>query len=332
MFIHAWQGGLKMEHSQQAPKLRDALRNAIRTRGYSLRTDKTYWYWIRYFIRFHGKRHPREPGETEVRDFLTWLAVERNVAAAIQNQALNALVFLYRKVLETPLGDIGNVIRAKQPRRLPCVLSHHEALAVIAKLTAPYDLIASLMYGVGLRVSETARLRVKDLNFERSVITVRDGKGGKDRTTVLPSSLTEPLRQRIVLIQQAHGTDCTHQRVPVSLPFALARKYPNAGTSLQWQWLFPSDGYCHDEVGTLVRHHLHPSAIQKAVRNAVLRTGLSKPASCHTFRHSFATELLKRGTDIRTVQELLGHKDLRTTQIYTHVLGQAFAGVQSPLG
>ena len=313
-------------------RLREQVRQVIRVHRYSIRTEKTYWYWIRFFIRFHGIRHPLDMGEAEVREFLTWLAVERNVAAATQNQALNALVFLYGKVLERPLGDIGEAVRAKRPAKLPVVLSHSEAMQVISNLECPYDLMASLMYGAGLRVTETTRIRLKDIDFRRQVITVRDGKGGKDRTTLLPDSLHARLKDRATWIRKEWKTNPSDYSVPVSLPFALDRKYPNAGRSLEWQWLFPSAGLCTDGSGKVVRHHVHVSSVQRAVKMAVKQAGITKPAGCHTLRHSFATELLARGSDIRTVQELLGHADLRTTQIYTHVLGQGFAGVQSPLG
>jgi len=313
-------------------RLRDRVREVVRTRRYSHRTEQSYWYWIRYFIRFHGMKHPAMLGSQDVRQFLSWLAVERNVAAATQNQALNALVFLYGKVLETPLGEIGQVVRAKRPRRLPVVLSHQEAMTIIRQLAMPYRLMAALMYGSGLRVVETARLRVKDLDFEHRVITVRDGKGGKDRTTLMPDRLKAPLRSHVDGIRNGFRADSARRHTPVSLPFALARKYPHASVSLQWQWLFPSSTLCRDHDGRVVRHHIHTSAVQKAVKAAVSHAGINKPAGCHTFRHSFATELLLRGTDIRTVQELLGHADLRTTQIYTHVLGRGFAGVRSPLG
>lgn len=266
------------------PRLREQVRNVMRVHHYSIRTEKTYWYWIRFFVRYHRMRHPIEMGPAEVNEFLTWLAVKRNVAAATQNQALNALVFLYAKVLEQPLGDIGETIRARKSVRIPTVLTHDEAVRVINLLREPYALLASLMYGSGLRVVEACRLRLKD-----------------------------------------------YQR-PVSLPFALKRKYPQASTSAEWQWFFPSLSLSPDDDGQIVRHHLHTSTVQKAVKQAVLQASIGKPAGCHTFRHTFATELLRRGSDIRTVQSLLGHSDVRTTQIYTHVLGQAFAGVQSPLG
>jgi len=316
---------------QAGPRLRDRFREAIRTRHYSLRTEQSYWHWIRAFIRFQHLRHPSELGAPEVGAFLSWLAVERRVAAATQNQALNALVFLYAKVLDRPLGHLAGVVRAKRPPRLPVVFTHEEAVRVIGALAEPYRLMAALMYGAGLRVSETARLRVKDLEFSRRVITVRDGKGGKDRTTLMPGPLCEPLRLRVEAVRRAALAQ-GDAVVPVTLPHALARKYPHAATSLPWQWLFPSAGLCQDAEGRVVRHHLHASAVQRAVKAAVRRAGLAKPAGCHTLRHSFATALLQRGTDIRTVQELLGHADLRTTQVYTHVLGQAFAGVCSPLG
>lgn len=315
-----------------APRLRDQVRDVIRLNHYSIRTEKSYWYWIRYFIRFHKLRHPLEMGPDEVNAFLTWLAVERHVAAATQNQALNALVFLYARVLDKPLGDIGEVVRVKRPARIPTVFSHTEAMEVISLLDEPYRLLASLMYGAGLRVVEASRLRVKDLDFDRNVITVRDGKGAKDRTTLLPAALSAQLQLHRNEIYAAWNQHEQLYRTPVSLPFALRRKYPSASTSFEWQWMFTSRSLCVDEDGNTVRHHLHESSIQKAVKIAVKRLSVAKPASCHTFRHSFATELLRRGSDIRTVQTLLGHTDVRTTQIYTHVLGQAFAGVQSPLG
>lgn len=315
-----------------APRFRDQFRAVIRLHHYSIRTEKSYWYWIRYFIRFHKLRHPLEMGPAEVNAFLTWLAVQRHVAAATQNQALNALVFLYARVLDKPLGDIGEVVRVKRPARIPTVFSHTEGMEVISQLDEPYRLLASLMYGAGLRVVEASRLRVKDLDFDRNVITVRDGKGAKDRTTLLPATLSAQLQLHRNEIYAAWKQHDQLYRTPVSLPFALRRKYPSANTSFEWQWMFTSRSLCVDEDGNTVRHHLHESSIQKAVKIAVKRSSVAKPASCHTFRHSFATELLRRGSDIRTVQTLLGHTDVRTTQIYTHVLGQAFAGVQSPLG
>lgn len=321
-----------MDSQPAKPRLREQFRTVMRLHHYSIRTEKTYWYWIRYFLRFHGLRHPLELGPAEVSRFLGWLATERQVAAGTQNLALNAIVFLYARVLEQPLGDIGETVRARRSPHLPVVLSHAEALAVIARLKPPHDLLASLMYGAGFRVVEATRLRIKDIDFQRQIITVRDGKGGKDRTTLLPAPLVEALRSRIQHIEAAWREQHPFFHVPVSMPFALARKYPNASRSLAWQWLFPSRDVCMNEDGQCVRHHLHVSSVQRAVKRAVAAAGIDKPASCHTFRHTFATELLRRGSDIRTVQTLLGHADVRTTQIYTHVLGQGFAGVRSPLG
>lgn len=314
------------------PRLRDQVRAIIRVNHYSIRTEKTYWYWIRYFIRFHQMTHPRDMGPREVNEFLTWLAVHRNVAAATQAQALNSLVFLYDKVLDKPLGEVGDVVRSKKPRKLPVVLTHDEAMRIINELRHPDKLIASLLYGAGLRVTEACRLRIKDLDFNQQVITVRDGKGAKDRTTLMPATLIGPLHDHAENIRKAWKQRDEEFLHPVSLPFALARKYPKAGHSLEWQWLFPSPALSTDNLGNVTRHHRHISSVQRAVRNAVRETGIGKRAGCHTFRHTFATELLKRGNDIRTVQDLLGHADLRTTQIYTHVLGQGFAGVRSPLG
>lgn len=317
-----------------APKLRlrEQFRSVMRLNHYSIRTEKSYWYWIRYFIRFHGMRHPLELGTSDVNAFLSWLATDRQVAAATQNLALNAIVFLYARVLEQPLGEIGDVVRVKRPPRLPTVLTHQEAMSIIEHLGQPYRLLTSLMYGAGLRVVESSRLRVKDIDFRNQTIIVRDGKGGKDRTTLLPAPLIIPIKHRIAQIEAAWRSQEEMYKVPVSLPFALRRKYPRASVSLAWQWLFPSSGICLDEDGRSVRHHVHVSTIQRAVKQAVRGTGIEKPVGCHTFRHTFATELLRRGSDIRTVQTLLGHADVRTTQIYTHVLGQGFAGVQSPLG
>ena len=256
-----------METSSK-PRLQEQFRAVMRLHHYSIRTEKSYWYWIRYFIRFHKLRHPLELGATEVNAFLTWLAVERQVAAATQNLALNSLVFLYDKVLQQPLGQVGEVVRAKRSARIPCVLTHEEATALIARLGQPHQLLASLMYGAGLRVVEAARLRIKDVDFDKQVITIHDGKGAKDRTTLLPAPLITQLLERRERMFRAWKQRDSFYHAPVSLPFALRRKYPKAGCSFEWQWLFPSTGLCTDEDGQIVRHHLHVSAIQKAVRHA----------------------------------------------------------------
>ncbi|MEG3080501.1 integron integrase [Halomonas sp. 5021] len=321
-----------MDMQSRSPKLMDRVKAVMRVKRYSPRTEKTYCYWIRYFIRYHGVRHPANMGPSEVQAFLEHLAVERYVAAATQNQALNALVFLYRHVLDMPLGDIGSFSQAKRPRRLPVVLSHEEVMRVLNQLSGPMNLMATLMYGSGLRLIETCRLRVRDIDTQRHIITVRAGKGDKDRTTLLPSVCLPALRARIESAEQQLAYRLERGRVPVTLPHALDRKYPNAGISLGWQWLFPASRPCCDDAGNVVLHHIHSSAVQKAVKQAMKSASLPRPGSCHTLRHSFATQLLSQGTDIRTVQELLGHKSIETTQIYTHVIGKEFAGVRSPLG
>ena len=321
-----------MDTQTKPPKLMERVKATMRVKRYSPRTEKTYCYWIRYFIRFHGVRHPASMGASEVRVFLEHLAVERQVAAATQNQALNAIVYLYRHVLEQPLGEIGEFSRAKRPQRLPVVLPHEEVMRVLGHLSGSMPLMGALMYGSGLRLIETCRLRVRDIDFERQVVTVRAGKGDKDRTTLLPATCVPALQRQISTAKQQLDYRLDHGRVPVTLPHALDRKYPNAGISLAWQWLFPASRPCCDMDGKVVLHHIHTSAVQRAVRQAMRAASLPRPGSCHTLRHSFATQLLSQGTDIRTVQELLGHKSVETTQIYTHVLGNGFAGVRSPLG
>ena len=306
--------------SPPAPRLLDQVRREIRVRHYSLRTEATYVAWVRRYIRFHGKRHPRELGPDAIRRFLSHLANEGNVAASTQNQALNALVFLYREVLRIDPGQFGEFDRAKRPPRLPTVLTRDEVDAVLSGLQAPWHLMALLMYGAGLRLMETLRLRIKDVDFGYLQIVVRDGKGAKDRVTVLPLAAVELLRRQIGMAREVFDRDRAAGVNGVYLPHALDRKYPRAGTDWAWQWVFPAPGLSVDPRTRAVRrHHVHETLVQRAVRQAVVRAGLSKPATCHTLRHSFATHLLENGADIRTVQELLGHASVTTTQIYTLV-------------
>ena len=319
--------------SQQRPKrLLDQVRDAIRRKHYSIRTEEAYVSWIKRFILFHNKRHPREMGAPEIEAFLTHLAVERRVAASTQNQALSAILFLYREVLGIDLDLPLHTVRAKRPRRLPTVLTHDEALRVIAALSGTHQLMTKLLYGAGLRLMECVRLRVKDLDFDQHVIIVRNGKGAKDRVTILPDSLTQPLQEHLQRVRLIHQQDLRAGYGSVYLPYALERKYPNASREWIWQYVFPSDRLSTDPRTSITRrHHIDPSTLQKAVRKAAKLAGITKHVTCHTFRHSFATRLLEQGYDIRTVQELLGHKDVKTTMIYTHVLNRGGVAVRSPL-
>lgn len=314
------------------PTLLERVREVLRLRHYSRRTESAYVGWMRRYIRHYGRRHPREMGGAEVATFLTWLAEERKVSAATQNQALAALLFLYRDVLGRAIGDVGVTARAKTPERIPVVLSRREVRAVIGRLDGAARVIALLLYGAGLRLMEALALRVKDVDFERGEIVVRRGKGAKDRRTVLPEGVRAALTQQLVRVRRQHERDLVAGRGSVELPGAFARKSPSAERAWVWQWVFPAGRVGVDEeTGELRRHHLHPSAVQRAVAAAVRASGIEKRASCHTFRHSFATHLLESGSDIRTVQELLGHSDVATTMIYTHVLGRGAKGVRSPL-
>ena len=314
------------------PKLIDQVRSAIRTKHYSPRTEEAYWHWIKKFILFHNKRHPNDMGEAEISAFLSHLAVNRNVTASTQNQALSALLFLYKEVLKKPLDWIQGVQRAKRPSRLPVVFTRQEVQAILRNLEGTKWLMASLLYGAGLRLTECLRLRVKDIDFGYGQIVVRDGKGAKDRVTVLPSSLKEPLNKHLERVKALHERDLLEGFGRATLPFALDRKYPNAGREWGWQYVFPSAKRCWDaEAKREVRHHVTEEVLQKAVKSAVFRAAVSKPGSCHTFRHSFATHMLESGYDIRTVQELLGHKDVKTTMVYTHVLNRGGLAVRSPI-
>ena len=316
------------------PKLRlqEQCREVMRFKRFSFRTEETYWDWIKRFILFHGKRHPREMGEAEVTAFLTHLAAQRNVAASTQNQALCALLFLYREVLKVQLPWLDGFERANRPPRMPVVLSKSEVQRVLAAVPGPYQLFCRLLYGTGLRLMEGLRLRVKDVDFERGQIVVRDGKGFKDRVTMLPERLAEPLRAQLIRVKALHERDLAAGLGAVMLPFALAQKYPNAEREWAWQWIFPSPVISVDpRGGASRRHHANETSIQRVMKNAVRASGIAKAASCHTLRHCFATHLLEGGYDIRTVQELLGHKDVATTQIYTHVMQKPGLGVKSPV-
>lgn len=313
-------------------RLREQVREVARFRHLSLRTEQTYWEWIRRFILFHGKRHPRDMAQKEVRDFLVHLAVERRVSTSTQNQALNALVFLYREVIGSELGALGEFERPQRGRRLPVVLSKEEVRQLLATVPSEYRLVFELLYGTGMRLLEALRLRIKDVDFQRGQIVVRDGKGMQDRVTVLPEKLRASLQAQIVRVRNLHAQDLQAGLGRVYLPGALKQKYPNADKEFGWQWVFPSRRTAIDPMdGVTKRHHLTETAVQRVMKCAVHDAKLTKSASCHTLRHSFATHLLENGYDIRTVQELLGHKDVSTTQIYTHVLSKPGLGVRSPL-
>jgi integron integrase len=312
-------------------KLLENVRAALRVRHYSVRTERAYVGWIRRYVLFHGKRHPAAMGAPEVSRFLSWLAVEGKVGASTQNQALGALLFLYREALGVELSWLDDLVRAKRPRRLPVVLSREEVRSVLAAMHGAPQLMACLLYGGGLRLLECARLRVKDVDFASNQIVVRSGKGDKDRVTVFPEIAREPLRRHMERVRRLHERDATAGAGWVALPDALSRKYPRAGCEWPWQWVFPATRTYLDPItGQRRRHHLHETVLQRAVHSAVLAARIAKPASCHAFRHSFATHLLEDGADIRTVQTLLGHRDVSTTMIYTHVLNRGPAGVQSP--
>ena len=314
------------------PRLMDLVRDALRLRHYSLRTEQSYLGWIKRFIFFHDKRHPIEMGAREVEAFLTWLAVEGRVSASTQGQALAALLFLYKQVLGVDLPWLDEVVRAKRPQRLPTVLTPEEVGAVLAQIDGVQQLMARLLYGTGMRLMECLRLRVKDVDLARREVTIREGKGDKDRRTVLPASLIPALEVHLARVRALWEKDRMANLPGVQLPDALARKKPEEGKTLAWFWLFPARDVSVDPVsGVQRRHHAHEQGIQRAIKRAVLAAGIMKPASTHTLRHSFATHLLESGQDIRTVQELLGHSDVKTTMIYTHVLNRGPMGVISPL-
>mgnify|MGYP001025394385 CR=1 FL=1 len=317
--------------SANKPKLLDRARYSLRQRNYSPRTENTYVNWMKRYILFHKKRHPKEMGENEIEEFLTHLAVVKKVAPSTQNQALSAIIYLYEKVLGVELDEI-QAMRPKRRKHIPTVLSFDEVLQVLDLLSGVDRLAARLLYGSGLRVSECLRLRVQDIDFEMHQIIVRNGKGYKDRVTILPESLEEPIREQLRCVQHIHKKDLDRGKGRVYLPYALHKKYPNADRQFRWQWVFPSSIISKDpRTGIVCRFHRSPSSLRKSVKYAAQKAGIKKHVTPHVFRHSFATHLLENGYDIRTVQELLGHKDVKTTMVYTHVLKSGPAGVKSPL-
>lgn len=313
------------------PKLLDEVRSALRLRHYSPRTEEAYIYWIKQFIFFHQKQHPRELKENDIEQFLSHLAANKHVSASTQNQALCAIVFLYKHVIKIELDNFGNFIWAKKPKRLPVVFTREEASAVLKKLSGTNWLMAMMLYGAGLRLTECLQLRVKDIDFTYNQIVVRDSKGNQDRVTMLPQKLKEPLLKHLEKVKKQHAKDLNNGYGSVYLPYALEKKYPNAGKEWGWQFAFPAHRISTDpRTGIQRRHHIYETVLQKAVKHAIRTACIAKHASCHTFRHSFATHLLEAGYDIRTVQELLGHKNVETTMVYTHVLNKGGKGVTSP--
>lgn len=313
-------------------KLLDQVRECLRLKHHSLRTEEAYIYWIRKFILFHNKRHPQTLNEQDIRAFLSHLAVDKNVSSSTQNQALNAIIFLYHSVLKTPLGKISDVERAHRTKRLPVVFTPNEVQLILGKLSGSTKLVASLLYGSGLRLLEALRLRINDLDFEQQIITVRHGKGNKDRVTPLPKSIAPMIHTQIKKVEALHEQDVAEGFGEVMMPNALAVKFPAAAKSIGWQFLFAAPRRSKDpRSGKIFRHHIQDAYIQREVNRAITESDIRKKGSCHSFRHSFATHLLENGYDIRTVQELLGHADVRTTMIYTHVLNKGGISVKSPL-
>lgn len=327
------QGGLGAPPSPtSSPRLLDQVRERIRYKHYSHRTEKAYLGWIRQFIRYHGLRHPKTMGAPEVERFLSALANDRDVSASTQNQALSALLFLYSEVLGIELPWMGGISRPKRPRRLPVVLSKDEVYCLLTQMDGVTGLMAQLLYGTGMRLMECVRLRVKDVDLARREIVVRQGKGGKDRITMVPERLGVPLQSQLLRARATWDADRAKRRAGVELPHALAAKYPGACTTWGWSWVFPAPTLSRDpRSGVIRRHHLHEERLQRAIKRAIRSAGISKPASTHSLRHAFATHLLEAGADIRTIQELLGHRDVSTTMIYTHVLNRGRVGVPSPL-
>lgn len=330
--LHHPHGRASSSQDAREPRLLDQVRGRMRRLGMARRSEEAYVGWIRRFILANGKRHPRDMGAPEIERFLTHLAVKGKVSASTQNQALSALLFLYREVLGVTLPWMDDIPRAKKPRRLPVVLTRREVQVLLAEMSGVHWLMTSLLYGTGMRLMECVRLRVKDVDFERRELLIRHGKGGKDRRTMLPGSLVEPLQRQLAEARRLHANDLHAGFGRVWLPDALARKYRNSNIEWSWQYVFPASKRSHDpRDGVVRRHHVDESGLQRAVKRARQAAHVHKPATCHTLRHSFATHLIEDGYDIRTVQELLGHKDVSTTQIYTHVLNRGGLGVTSPL-
>ncbi len=312
-------------------KLLDEVRNVIRLRHYSPRTEESYVNWIRKYVLYHNKKHPRDMGEKEIRDYLNNLSLTQNLSYSTQNQALNAIIFLYKNVIKKELGNL-NFEKAKRVKHIPVVLSKNEVKLILDKLEGIVKLIVSLLYGSGLRLSECLRIRIKDVDVDYMQIIIRDGKGEKDRRTMIPGSLINQLKKQIEKVKHIHTSDLKKSGGFTNLPYALEKKYPNANKQFGWQYLFPASKQIYEaKTKRKHRHHLHEATIQRAVKRAVSKAEIVKQVSPHTFRHSFATHLLENGYDIRTVQELMGHKDVRTTMIYTHVLNKGVMGVKSPL-
>ena len=315
-----------------AKKFLDTVRECIRIKHYSYSTEKSYLYWIKQFILYHNKRHPTEMGVKEIEMFLSHLAIECNIAASTQNVALNAILFMYKKVLKIEFEENINAIRAKRSQNIPVVLTKEEVVVVFSKMDAKHKMMAQLLYGTGMRLMECLRLRVKDIDFNSNYIVIHDGKGKKDRITVLPDSLKDVLKKHLEKIKKYHEQELLKGYGRVFMPTQLDKKYPSAARSWLWQFVFPSSTRLVDpDTGKVFKFHMHHSSLQRAVKDAVRKAGIMKHAGCHTFRHSFATHLLEDGYDIRTVQELLGHKDVRTTMIYTHVMQKGALGIKSPL-
>jgi len=319
------------EQGKKPPKLLDQLRERVRLKHYSYKTEQSYVQWVKRYILFHNKRHPKDMGEKEIAQFLSHLAVNENVSASTQNQALSAIVFLYRQVLKIELGEFTDIVWAKQPKRLPIVLTKEEVKEIIDNLSGVSWLVISLLYGSGLRLNECLDLRIKDIDFHYNQILVRSGKGGKDRYTILPNNVKKPLQDHIQKVQKLHEKDLKDGYGTVNLPNAIQRKYPNAAREWGWQYVFPANSIStNPRTGERMRYHVGEWTIQRSIRYAKLRTKILKRISAHTFRHSFATHLLEAGYDIRTIQELLGHKSVKTTMIYTHVMKASSHYVKSP--